>query len=429
MLKRLIWNEKFKRISSVIVVLIFLTFLSVMGYRSYIDYYYNMPFAVKQEEFKLEYGSKISNNIADYIEVTNEEKYHEDETVFHNSTDNMKVGVYDCRVDWRKTGADFKIIVEDTQAPEIIIKEEKIKIDYAAEYDLNKNIQSVTDPVDGDIEYKIEGELKNKEPGDQKFKIIATDKNGNEVSKEFIVNVGKKPWPKEYSDDTCKITITKEWYKNAWCYIAHLEFTDYARFGTSCANGKYRGGNERIESAHKRLNAILTVNGCYSAPYLNYPVARSGKVCNNKGCTVPAVYSRSNGKLMSAWETGGVAGIKGHSLSSLVSSGKVSDTFCFGPPILQGGRVTCGSGGGRAQRTTIGTNGKAGDIWIVVSDGRYVDGSSPGLTFTECANLMKSKGCNFAVPLDGGGSSGMMFQGKLLNKTSGRAVVDFVYFK
>ena len=37
----------------------------------------------------------------------------------------------------------------------------------------------------------------------------------------------------------------------------------------------------------------------------------------------------------------------------------------------------------------------------------------------------------FGVPLDGGGSSTMVFQGKILNsaKAGQRSVVDFVYFK
>ena len=42
-----------------------------------------------------------------------------------------------------------------------------------------------------------------------------------------------------------------------------------------------------------------------------------------------------------------------------------------------------------------------------------------------------SKGCTFGVNLDGGGSSTMYFNGKVLNAARGneRAVVDFVYFK
>jgi exopolysaccharide biosynthesis protein len=85
----------------------------------------------------------------------------------------------------------------------------------------------------------------------------------------------------------------------------------------------------------------------------------------------------------------------------------------------------------RAQRTFIGTNGNAGDIWVCVSDGRYNDGKSAGLTFKQAAEYLKTKGCTFCVHLDGGGSSTMYFNGKVLNAASSgqRAVVDFVYFK
>lgn len=88
------------------------------------------------------------------------------------------------------------------------------------------------------------------------------------------------------------------------------------------------------------------------------------------------------------------------------------------------------SGGGRAQRTFIGTNGAPGDIWIVVTEGRGSDGVSAGLTMQECAEFLKAKGCTFGIPLDGGGSTTMVFNGMRLNHVSSeRAVVDFVYFR
>ena len=240
-------------------------------------------------------------------------------------------------------------------------------------------------------------------------------------------------YPKTYSDATCDITITKEWYEDAWCYIAHLQFTDYSRFGTSCANGEYDSGYETTSHAASRLDAIFAVNGCYSAPYLNYTVVRSGELCDGSGKNLwcPAVYSNQNGLLQSAWESGGTEGIAGVNIDSLVESGLVTDTFCFGPPILVNGSVTAGSDGSRAQRTFIGTNGNPGDIWIVVSEGRNADGESAGLTYSQCARLLGEKGCIFGVPLDGGGSSTMVFQGKVLNsaKAGQRSVVDFVYFK
>ena len=240
-------------------------------------------------------------------------------------------------------------------------------------------------------------------------------------------------YPLTYSDATCNITITKEWYENAWCYIAHLQFSDYTRFGTSCANGEYDNGYETTSHAASRLDAIFAVNGCYSAPYLNYTVVRSGELCNGSGKNLwcPAVYSSRNGLLQSAWESGGTPGIAGVNVDSLVESGLVTDTFCFGPPILVGGSVTAGPDTSRAQRTFLGGNGNPGDIWVVVSEGRNADGESAGLTYSQCARLLAEKGCTFGIPLDGGGSSTMVFQGKVLNssKASQRSVVDFIYFK
>lgn len=240
-------------------------------------------------------------------------------------------------------------------------------------------------------------------------------------------------YPLIYSDETCKITIYKEWFKNAWCYAAHIEFTDYERLSTECANGKYNNGYETTSHCANRLGAIFAVNGCYSAPYLNYTVIRNGKICNGSGrnLCLPAVYSGKNGLLLSAWESGGTQGIVNKNVDMLVTEGLATDSFCFGPPNLQNGVISGTNGGSRAQRTFIGTNGNAGDVWIVVSDGRYNDGISAGLTGYETAEYLLSKGCTFGVNLDGGGSSTMYFNGEVLNanKNNERAVVDFLYFK
>ena len=240
-------------------------------------------------------------------------------------------------------------------------------------------------------------------------------------------------YPMTYSDGTATITIYKEWYNNAYCYAAHIKFSDYSRLSTACANGAYGKGTETTSHAASRLGAILTINGCYSSKNLDYIVVRDGKIWNgsDRSAWLPAIYSQSNGKLLSAWDSGGTPGISGANVNELVSKGLFTDSFCFGPPILSNGNITAGSDTSRAQRTFIGTNGKAGDIWLVVSDGRYNDGKSAGLTYKEMASYLKSKGCTFGVPLDGGGSSTMVFKGQVLNAAKGnqRAVVDFLYFK
>lgn len=237
-------------------------------------------------------------------------------------------------------------------------------------------------------------------------------------------------YPKTYSDSSCTITIYKEWYENAWCYAAHLEFTDYTRFGMACANGQYNSGGEATSKAGNRLGAILCINGDYATPGNGaggYAIARGGVVCNDGANYCEAMYNSNNGLL--TYRT--YDNCSGQQLSTLVAEGKVTDTMQFGPAFLLNGSIQCGTGGGRAQRTFIGTNGNAGDIWIVVSDGRNNDGESAGLTGYQCAAYLQSKGCTFGVPLDGGGSSTIWFQGKVLNAANGRerAVADFVYFK
>lgn len=240
-------------------------------------------------------------------------------------------------------------------------------------------------------------------------------------------------YPLSYSDESATITITREWFEDAWCYIAHLQFSDYTLFGTACANGAYDNGYETTSSAAQRLGATFAVNGCCSAPFLDYPVIRSGVLCNGSGRNlwVPAVYSSTTGLLQSAWETDGTDGIAGVTIDELVETGAVTDTFSFGPPILANGTVVAGSDDSRAQRNFIGTNGNPGDIWIIISEGRYMDGESAGLTYRQCARLLVEKGCTFGVPLDGGGSCTMVFQGEVLNSAAGRerSLVDFVYFK
>ena len=252
---------------------------------------------------------------------------------------------------------------------------------------------------------------------------------GNSYKNNYV---DKLPmYPLTYSDETCTITITKEWYKNAWCYIAHLEFTDYDRFGSALAKNK-RGSYETTSAAAKRLGAIFCVNGPYSWGEMGeaYAIVRNGIVYHDiKLNPDVAVYNATTGEFASV----DALGLNGVIASEAVALGKVTDTFKFynSPLVINGGNVSNINNSSRAQRTFIGTTGKPGEIYIIVSEGRYVDGNSSGLTKYQCAEVLIKLGCNYGVMLDGGGSSTMYFNGKVLNSANGneRAVVDFLYFK
>ena len=235
-------------------------------------------------------------------------------------------------------------------------------------------------------------------------------------------------YPIEYSDESCKITITKEWFENAWCYIAHLEFTDYSRFGSAVAKDEL-GNYETTSEAAERLGAMFCVNGSYMS-YGSYAIVRSGKVFYDTSIIRDlAIYNSNTGIL----ENAGILGVSGKLASSAVEDKEVTDTFKFHNSTLvrNGENVSNVNNGTRAQRTFIATNGNPGDIYVVVAEGRNIDGESPGLTKYECAKLILKLGCTYGVMLDGGGSSTMVWNGIVLNsaRDNERAVIDFVYFK
>ena len=258
------------------------------------------------------------------------------------------------------------------------------------------------------------------------------------TSTEVITSVGvfsttnkenKNNFPLKHKDSSCEIEITREWYgpngPGAWCYVAHINLSDYSRLKKECANGFYNKGKEKTSHASMRAGAIFTVNGDHSEPEEDHPVMAQRVVYNDKLCNAYAVYSSQTG-VFAPPEFFGVSNLK---LSE--TTDKISDTFHFLPPYLKGDEIfKFGGDKSRAQRTFVGTNGNPGELWIVVSEGRMVDGISAGLTYEECAMLLREKGCNFGVPLDGGGSSTMVFKGKVLNHLPGnkeRKVVDFLH--
>ena len=113
------------------------------------------------------------------------------------------------------------------------------------------------------------------------------------------------------------------------------------------------------------------------------------------------------------------------------------DIFSFGPGLVIDGEISVVEGEEvkRAQvtnpRTAFGVISPL-HFLFVVSDGRTNE--NVGLSLLELADLMKDLGCVTAYNLDGGGSSTMWFNGRVLNKptTFGdtiaeRNISDIVY--
>lgn len=413
-------------------------------------------------EYVYELGDEVSTNPLSYLKkdsekdikknVKNESKLlkskdivydSKKQTIISKDSKYLNVGKYEMTFKYRGQSKTAKIIVKDTKAPEIKdiknieVTEGVKKVDYSKYFKVS-DLSKVNVKVD-------DSKVKLNKAGKYTAKITAEDEYKNKSSKELKVTVKKKPvkkveksssnsggsnnsqgssgsykpsksnghvsqsnnvgYPKSYSNGSVSVTVSREWYGSAYVYAAHVRLSDYSKF-----RGEYLGG-QYLSSAASRNNAILAINGDWASPN-GYTEIRGGQVICQTNMPEGA-YSASNGLL---WY-----GQNGY--------GGATETFCFGPAFLLNGGITGPSGGGRAQRTFIGTNGNPGDLWLCVSDGRYNDGASAGLTPYECAAFLQSKGCTFGVPLDGGGSSEIIFQGQILNGASAgeRALNDALY--
>ena len=165
------------------------------------------------ENIKAEYGDKLDNT-----KLFNAKESDENVKVDKvEGFDAKKLGEQEITVTFTDGKKDkeekLKIIVEDSKKPVIELKNESITITAGDRLELQDNIKSVKDSVDGDLKYSdktIEkdgyyidkGKLDTKKAGTYEVKVIAVDVNGNKTEKSFKVNVKKKERAKKPSSNS-----------------------------------------------------------------------------------------------------------------------------------------------------------------------------------------------------------------------------------
>ena len=157
------------------------------------------------ENIETEYGEEL-----DHALLFDKEKSDENLTVKEvKDFDSKKLGEQEITVVFvaeDKTQEEkVKVNVKDTKAPEIKLKKEKVEITEGDKFDPASNIESIKDPVDGDIKksddkkitkngYIITSDVDAKKvKNGYKVKVTAFDVNGNKTEKEYTVNVKAKP--------------------------------------------------------------------------------------------------------------------------------------------------------------------------------------------------------------------------------------------
>ena len=208
---------------------------------------------------------------------------------------------------------------------------------------------------------------------------------------------------------------------------------DPAYLKTALAEGSFgRNLTDTTSSMAEQNDAILAINGDY------YGFRDTGYVIRN-GYLYRSVPAKDpNQEDLVLYENGAVDIVREADLTAeeIWDSG-AEDIFSFGPGLVIDGEISVVEGEEvkRAQvtnpRTAFGVISPLHYLFVV-SDGRTDE--SVGLSLLELAHLMKDLGCVTAYNLDGGGSSTMWFNGKVLNHptTFGdtiaeRGISDIVY--
>ncbi len=234
-----------------------------------------------------------------------------------------------------------------------------------------------------------------------------------------------------YSDENISITLTEYRKNNTAVYAADVRLSSADYLKTAFAKGSY-GKNVTAKTSEiaKSNNAVLAINGDY------YGVRETGYVLRN------GVLYRStpadNQEDLVIYKNGSFGIItEGEVSAEELSENGAEQILSFGPTLLKSGKISVsetdevGKAKASNPRTAVGIIDALHYVFVV-SDGRTEE--SEGLTLYELAEFMQSLGASAAYNLDGGGSSTMVFNGKVINNptTNGksikeRSVSDIVY--
>ncbi|MDD6618729.1 MAG: phosphodiester glycosidase family protein [Clostridiales bacterium] len=233
-----------------------------------------------------------------------------------------------------------------------------------------------------------------------------------------------------YETSTLKVSVTpkKTSYTKYW--VCHIQTFSTQQLCSALSGGTY--GNPRTKTSDEvdDHNGVIGINGSgfdYGSgiPAPGKSMIKGGEVYND---------TYSNGNIMCVTRDGGMfTAVAGMTTEEMLNRG-VWDTYCFGPTLVENGKAyeitSAFQQTYRYQRTVIGMV-NPGDYYILIVDGKGAGGSE-GMTYEEMQKVLLDLKCQYAYNLDGGGSTTLVFKGRVINSlTDGgneRPCADILYF-
>lgn len=253
--------------------------------------------------------------------------------------------------------------------------------------------------------------------------VSSTDSSGDASAQGTITATS-------YEDANISIRISTLREYDTDIYVADVQVSSAAYLKTALARNAFgRNLKDTTSDMAQENSAILAINGDYYGFRDDGFVVRNGVLYRDTADDdADALVVGGDGTLYAAAEQTTDA-------QTLLSQG-AWQVLSFGPVLVKDGStaVDAATEVGKAMtsnpRTAIGMISPLHYV-LVVSDGRT--SSEAGLSLYQLAQVFEDQGCTFAYNLDGGGSSTLWFEGKVLNTpTDGqsngeREVSDIVY--
>lgn len=213
-----------------------------------------------------------------------------------------------------------------------------------------------------------------------------------------------------YYDENIDLRIEKFDENGVIFYVAELKLSDAKYLRTALAKGKFgKNIKDKTSVTAEESGALFAINGDYCGFRDDGVIMRNGQILREN----PRDYGRcglvidENGDLLIIDET--------ELTKSSLEKMNAVQCFSFGPTLVIDSEININETGTSKKnnpRTAIGQIDTLHYIFIVV-DGRTKQ--SKGMDFPELAEEFKKRGCKTAYNLDGGGSSTMWFNGKVIN--------------
>ena len=243
----------------------------------------------------------------------------------------------------------------------------------------------------------------------------------------------------QYCNDHLAVHIHRHTTGDIAYFLCDVQTTDPAALRSALSNDKAYGAFEYTSVIASRHEAVLAINGDdygHSESKKFGVIIRNGELIRAQPTSRHMLVLEANGDLRVIADRGKD---KPKTIADRLSKEGVQQTWEFGPELIRDGQVVplnakfkliSTRDGQLEPRTAIGQIGPLHYVVLVV-DGRQ-RGYSDGLSLSGLQQLLMETGVKTAFNLDGGGSTTLVFQGKVINKPSGgkeRSVSDILYFK